>query len=158
GGDVVSNNPLYFSTIVNDISCSRWSAVAGGRTLSCSQSCGTCAIGFSTTFDKPAASISWTLNNLGPGDFTGDAIRFGASIDGYDPLIYFTASYTLPAGSSINGTVTVPEVPTTTFTYTVYGSTLSVSSPYKGVTLSTRAANSAERAASIRQVFKQSTP
>ncbi len=63
----------------------------------------------------------------------------------------------LPAGGSVSGTVSIPEMIATTFTYVLNNSTLTVYSPYSDVVLSTSGTPTQPQAAAlIRQVLRHS--
>lgn len=148
-----------FLAVADTTSCGIFAVTAGGKTLTCNQPCGGCQVQYSASFGPPAQSYSWQVTNISPNPFTS-AITFTGGVAGYTNQITFNAAphpYTLSAGASLSGNVTIPEVSNATYTYTLYASTLSVSSPYIGVILSTRAAlTGAEEYARLRQVLRRS--
>lgn len=150
----------YFQADTGVTTCDILSMTANGQTLTCQPQCGGCAVYYRGDFGPPAQSFSWTVTNVSLSSYTS-TITFGAGVSGYNNQIGFNwapdTGHALAPGASLVGNVTIPEVANATYTYTKYSSTLSVSSPYSGVILSTRATlTGAEESARLRQVLRQS--
>lgn len=149
-----------FLAVTGTTSCDIFSVTVNGTELNCHPQCGGCAVEYGWASGPPAQTFNWNIRNKTSSTTYSDAIVISGGVSGYNNQIIFNGAphpYQLGPGASIGGSATIPAVSNATYTFVVSGSTLSVASPYAGVTLSTRTTLSgAEEAARLRQVLRRS--
>ncbi len=138
--------------------CNTFVVKAGGQTLPCVPECGGCAIDYvQDIFGPPSPSFDWVVTNVSMSTFTGHSFSLTGDIEGLGGTITTPDTMLLPAGGSVGGFVSIPEMISTTYTYVLNNSTLTVYSPYSGVVLSTTGSPTpAQASALIRQVLRHS--
>ncbi|MCX5786928.1 MAG: hypothetical protein NTX64_00235 [Elusimicrobia bacterium] len=158
---IINGSGGYFRADFDGTDCTTFAVTAAGQSLQCVPQCQGCAIYYElNTLGPPNTSFGWSIANVSGNNVnTTVLLTGGGNCSGCHVQITFNAAphpYTL---GMISGTNTVPEVIQTTFTTRIFGSTLTVSSPYSGVGVSTSSVLSdAEYAAMLRQVLRLSSP
>lgn len=113
---------------------------------------------YEATIGPPPKSASWEITNVS-GSSYASSVLITADI-GYITQITFNAAphpYTLSPGGSLSGNVTIPQYSDVVFLKGLYASTITVTSPFNGMAISTRAAlTGAEDSSRLRQVLRQS--
>lgn len=137
-------------------SCSDYSVSAGGGPLSCTGGGGS-ALNFNGDFSPPPArSVGFSIDKLSSGTDVG-AIIVDASINGHFFQVSSGGGISISQGAAASGDFAVTNITQVTFSRLVNASTLTVTSPFAAVDLSTRASlTTPEESARLRQVLRMS--